>query len=276
MSDPCKCDCTSQNGSGWCFPFDLSLIPSDNLEFDEKLDISPSPTDTVDVKVVRSSGSAGVCETFYGSYCVEAYYCVSGEKVTEPNAIPPRTANVGIVLPNDTCVDFSNINMPTGTTYDGKPYVSISGIPMTYFPDNDQLCARWSASICGVSLTGCCDPAVRGFLPGYALCYDVVFYINSDADAPLCESELIAGTNGQGTPRLIQTTHCDRYSWDDENCDKVLTLNPFESSGVDVNTWKISNECIDIQKELPEQSGVYSDGSYIGGFGPTPSGLQPF
>jgi hypothetical protein len=274
MSDPCKCVCTSQNGSGWCFPFDVSLIP--DLEFGERLDIRPNPTDTVTVEVVRSSGSVGVCDTFYGNHCVEAYYCEGGEKVTEPSAIPPRTANVAVVIPNDECVDYSNINMPTGSTFDGKPYVQITGIPMTYFPDNDQLCCRWSMSLCGMSLTGCCDDAVRGFLPGYALCYTVVFTINKDNNDLDCENELSAGLDESNVPRLIQTVHCKQYSWDDENCDKVLSLNPFEPSGVDPNTWKISNECIDIQSELPDQSGIYNDGSYIGGFGPTPSGLQPF
>jgi hypothetical protein len=273
MADPCSCTCTSQNGSGWCFPFEASLIPSSDPEFDEVLDIGPSPSDSVIVEVIRSSGSVGVCDTFYGSHCIEAYYCQDGEKVTEPTAIPPRTANIAIIIPNDECVDYSNINIPTGTTYDGRPYAQITGIPMTYFPDNDQLCARWSLSLCGLNITGCCDPAIRGFLPGYALCYDVVFSLGRDDSD--CRNELTA-LDGATTERIIKTTDCKQYSWDDANCDKVLSLNPFEPDGVDPNTWRISNECIDIQSGLPDQSGIYNDGSYIGGFGPTPSGIQPF
>ena len=272
MADPCACTCTSQNGSGWCFPFELNFVPS--FELDEELDIGPSPRDVVDVKVIRSSGSAGVCDTILGSHCIEAYYCQDGEKVTAPEAIPQRTANIGLIIPNDTCVDYSNINMPTGgTTADGYPFVQITGVPMEYSAQNDQLCARWSFSLCGIEITGCCDPAVQGFKPGYETCYTVIFTVNTDENSPLCENELTVGTDGSATPRIIKTVNCDGYSYND--CDKVPSLNPFEPSGVDTNTWRISNKCFDIQSGLPDQSGIYNNGSYVGGFGPTPSGIQP-
>lgn len=274
MASPCQCNCTSQNGSGWCFPYELSLKPDPKGIDDQVLDLRPSPTDVVTLEVIRSSGSAGVCDTLYGSVCIEAYYCISGEQVTAPEAIPKRTAHVGIILPQGECVDYSQVTN-TGTTFDGRPYMPISGIPMTYFPDANQLCCRWSASICGLDVeTYCCDPAYQGFMPGYALCYQAFLRITNDG-GPVCENELIAGTDGQGTPRMISVTKCNSYSYDDCSREpRVDPIDPFaETNPTNPNIWKIALEAIDAQEKIPDQSGIYKGDSYIGLI--KPSGITP-
>jgi hypothetical protein len=264
----CSCNCTSQNGSGWCFPYELSLKPDPVGIEEEVLDLGPSPSDSADVQVVRSSGSEGVCDTFYGQFSIEAYYCISGKQVKAPEAIPKRTADIGIILPQDICVDYPDV---AGTTFDGRPYLPISGVPLTYFPDMNRLVCRWSASICGLDISGCCQE--RTLLPAYAVCYDIFFKINNDG-GPVCENELIAGTDGQGTPRMILITDCQRYSFLD--C-TPREIDPFaEENPTNPNIWVVSKKAVETQELIPEQSGIYRGGSYIGLVGgPVPDEINP-
>ena len=267
----CACDCSlsSRTGdpagaitsSGWCFPAEASFIPDPLFIFDEKLDLGPQPGDTADITVTRSSGTNGVCDTIYADFGVPAYYCIEGRVANSGYPIENRTADVFIVLPQNECFTYTDTaSLPTGAN--GAPYYQVTGVPMTYFPDAKEYRSRFSMSICGIDISGCCPTGLELGLKGaYATCYLIAYRVAALDD---CENQMDQTIDGLPGTRYFSTTVCSRY----ENCEQPGSLNPFNNTGINVsqdsNRWKIMNESIKIQSGIPAQSGIYPDGSDVG------------
>lgn len=264
----CACDCSlsSRTGdptgpiisSGWCFPAEASFIPDPLFVLDETLDLGPQPGDIADVAVTRSSGTSGICDTLFGNFGVPAYYCIQGRVVRSGYPEETRTADAFIILPTDTCETYGDAgSLPTGAN--GAPYFHITGIPMTYYPENQYYRSKFSMSICNIDTSACCpNPSLQ---PAYATCYTVFYRINAEDD---CENQMDQTIDGGLGTRYIKFTTCDRH----EYCDEWGAINPFDVTGINVskdsNAWLIMNESIRVQSGIPAQSGIYPDGSNVG------------
>lgn len=225
--------------------------------------------------VVRSSGGGGLCDTIFGTAYFKYQACVEDPfgnyQIPMPDVLKEGSiyANITVCKSDGNCEDYSNTELANGC------YLA-TGYPVTW--NGEEFFARFSTSVCGISLTGCptsCTDGTGLDINPFETTYSVTVSIEATGLFKGC----VGWRNNQFIPfsasqqDLILTEKNIK-----EACSgpKVRPLNPFVSSGVDPNTWKISNEAIDLQSSLPENTGVYSDGSYIGGFGPTPSGIQPF
>jgi hypothetical protein len=204
----CACDCSlsSRTGeglvgpitsSGWCFP-------TQNI-FTNVPVISPQPGDIADVSVTRTSGTNGICDTLFGNFGVPAYYCIQGRVVRSGYPEEDRTADAFIVLPDNNCEVYGNSgSLPTDA--DGLPYYHITGIPMTYYPENQKYRSKFSMSICNIELSGCCDENLRG--RSYPSCYTIYYRINSEDD---CENQLFQALDAGLGARYIKVTTCERH-----------------------------------------------------------------
>ena len=207
----------------------------------------------ISAEVVRSSGANGICDILYGKAFFGAVACKNNQPVLMPaDIIAGTTVELQITPLGSNCEVY-------GSGYgDG---FTVTGIPVTYSEFSNQFSTRFSASICGIETSGCCDSvgtcySINAYLKG-GPCIDKLDFLTTYQRCLVCDI------------RKKEVCETEVY------IDGPLTLDPFADDGVNENIWIIAKEAVDTQKTIPIQNGISHDDSYIGLVRPVLSGIDP-
>jgi len=234
MTKECDCECVysiENTGVGFCFnPANSSL------------DIS--------IERCADPSGTGVCDIIYGTVCIGAVYCVSGEVQPSVTADwPVRTLSLDIQSDYlSSCEEYGGIGGTLGER--------ITGIPLSYNDFSQAYCGKVSYTVCGIDTSACSGTGI----------YETCYYVSAAVE-PINSCEETINLNARSVPRdELRADNgglpiCNKYQ------EKLVydRIDPFSEGGGDVNVWLVAKKAIEAQQTYPEQSGILANpSSYIG------------